>query len=279
MHWIEKMPLYIVGTPLGNLNDFSKRGVDVLQECSFIAAEDTRVTKKLLMRFDISTPLIPYHQHNRAEKESVILGRLLAGESGALVSDAGMPVISDPGAELVAACHEQGIDVFVVPGPCALSSAVALSGFETGRFSFEGFLSTAQKSRKEHLAALTKEERVMVFYEAPHKLLRTLKDMWDVLGDRDISISREMTKIHEETLRGRLSEMLAHFEKTPPKGEFVLVVKGAAPPSKMAPEEVFSLAKNYMDEGLSLRDAARKASLETGHPKRDIYEALLAEDL
>jgi 16S rRNA (cytidine1402-2'-O)-methyltransferase len=230
---------------------------------------------KLLARFDIRVPLVAYHEHNLATGTPALLERLLAGESGALVTDAGMPVVSDPGTELVAACAEHGVEVAVVPGPCAVSAAVALSGLRAGRFCFEGFLSTASKSRREHLALLKDESRVMVFCEAPHKLLRTLRDMLETWGDRRISVSREMTKIYEETLRGTLSEMLLHFEKTPPRGEFTLVVEGAAAPAAVPFENALALAERYRDGGMSASGAARAAASGTGVPKREIYAELV----
>jgi len=265
------VPLYIVGTPLGNLGDFSPRAVQTLRLCDFIAAEDTRVTLKLLSRFDIRVPLIAYHEHNRRTSGPALIERLSAGENGALVTDAGMPGISDPGAELVAGCAECGVDVFTVPGPCAVSSAVALSGFVTGRFTFEGFLSTSSKSRREHLAQLKDERRAMVFYEAPHKLLRTLRDMLGAWGERRVSVSREMTKLHEETLRGTFLELITHFETTPPKGEFTLVISGAEPPAAPLPEDALAIAERYLKEGMTVSAAARAAAAETGLPKREIY--------
>ncbi|MCL2003904.1 MAG: 16S rRNA (cytidine(1402)-2'-O)-methyltransferase [Oscillospiraceae bacterium] len=273
------MPLYIVGTPLGNLGDFSPRAAETLRGCDFIAAEDTRVTVKLLARFGIHAPLLAYHEHNRAVSGPALLERLAAGETGALVSDAGMPSVSDPGRELVAGCAERGIEVFVVPGPCAISAAAALSGLNTGRFCFEGFLSTATKSRREHLDSLKGERRAMVFYEAPHKLPRTLRDMLEAWGDRRVSISREMTKLHEETLRGTLSGMIAHFGQTPPKGEFTLVIEGAsAPPAAVSAEDAKALAEGYRAGGMSVSAAARAAAAETGAPRREIYAKMVKSD-
>lgn len=269
------MPLYIVGTPLGNLGDFSPRAAEVLRGCDFIAAEDTRVTMKLLARFDIHTPIVSYHEHNRARSGPELVERLANGQKGALVTDAGMPCVSDPGAELTAACAARGIEIFAVPGPCAVSAAVALSGFAAGRFCFEGFLSVTGRNRREHLASLVSERRVMVFYEAPHKLVYTLRDMLEAWGDRRVSVSREMTKLHEQTLRGTLSEMLAHFEQTTPKGEFTLVIEGAPPPEAAKPEDTLAAALRFCKEGMSLRDAARKAAEEGGVSKRSVYELLL----
>ena len=189
--------LYVVGTPIGNLSDFSPRAVETLQNCDFIAAEDTRVTQKLLNRFEIHKPMTSYFEHNRRERGEQILARLLGGESCALVTDAGMPAISDPGEDLVNLCHEHGVQVCAVPGPTAFATALAVAGLPTGRFTFEGFLSTNKPSRRKHLESLLSEERTMVFYEAPHKLLATLEDMYAAFGDRKIALVRELTKMHE----------------------------------------------------------------------------------
>ena len=198
--------LTLVGTPIGNLSDMSPRGVKALRECDFIAAEDTRVTMNLLNHFEIRKPLVSYYEHNKRQRGGEILSRLQAGESAVLVTDAGMPAISDPGEELVALCHDEGIPVTVVPGPSAVVTALALSGLPAGRFTFEGFLSVNKRSRREHLEALRLEQRTMVFYEAPHKLPATLRDMALVLGERRIALVRELTKIHEEVIRTTLPE-------------------------------------------------------------------------
>jgi len=265
--------LYIVATPIGNLGDVTARALETLRLADFIACEDTRVTQKLLNRFEIKRPTVSYHEHNRRESGERIVARLQNGETCALVTDAGMPAISDPGADLAALCHERGVQVTVIPGASALVCAVAASGLAAQRFCFEGFLSVAKKSRREHLESLKNERRAMVFYEAPHKLTRTLRDMLDALGDRQISVSRELTKIHEETFRTTLSDALEKYAQTPPKGEFVLVVEGAAV-SKEEPsdEAAAELALAYIKEGLSVRDASRRASEETGAAKNTIYE-------
>ena len=229
--------LYIVGTPIGNLSDFSPRAVETLDMVDFIAAEDTRVTMKLLNHFQIKKPLVSYYEHNKLERGQMILDRILAGESCALVSDAGMPAISDPGELLVAQCAEAGVQVLAVPGPSAVISALAISGLPTGRFTFEGFLSVNKKSRREHLADVKNEQRTMVFYEAPHKLSATLHDMLTAWGDRKIAIVREITKIHEEVIRTTLAEADARFQTEAPKGEIVLVISGAEAPA----EETFTL--------------------------------------
>ena len=262
--------LYIVGTPIGNLGDMSPRGIETLKKADFIAAEDTRVTRKLLSRFDIHTPMISYHEHNRRESGEKIVARLLGGEVCALVTDAGMPAVSDPGRDLVALCAERNIPVTVVPGPCAVTAAVALSELAGGRFCFEGFLSTAKRNRREHLKSLEREERVMVFYEAPHKLLNTLRDMLAQFGERKITVAREMTKLHEEVYRATLSAAIERYEQSPPKGELVLVVQGAAPPAGVS-EPPVDLAREYIDQGMSLRDAVRRAAEETGFSRSELY--------
>lgn len=269
--------LYVVGTPIGNLGDMSPRVKSILGSVGFIAAEDTRVTRKLLSHFDLHTPMISYHEHNRVECGEKIVMRLLAGESCALVTDAGMPAISDPGAELVALCAERKISIQLVPGPSAVVSALALSGFTSQRFCFEGFLSTAKSARQTHLKELTEERRTIVLYEAPHKLTSTLADLSAALGDRRIVIARELTKLHEECLRTTLSEAVAHYAETPPRGEFVLIIEGA-PQShdKLFTEEAaIAIARKYLNEGLSTKDAAKAAASQTGHPKRVLYEALI----
>ncbi|MBQ5841437.1 MAG: 16S rRNA (cytidine(1402)-2'-O)-methyltransferase [Clostridia bacterium] len=271
--------LTLVGTPIGNLSDFSPRAVAALEACDFIAAEDTRVTLKLLNHFGITKPLVSYFEHNKRERGEQICARLLSGENGVLVSDAGMPAISDPGEELVAQCHEKGIPVGVVPGPTAVTTALALAGLPTGRFAFEGFLSMNKRSRREHLDSLRQEPRTLVFYEAPHKLPATLSDLLGALGDRRIALVRELTKIHEEVIRTTLSEAVARYEQESPRGEFVLIVEGAAPAEKEAatPEEGARLARGYLAEGLSASEAAKRAAADTGLKKGDIYRLLMAD--
>ena len=267
--------LTLVATPIGNLGDMSPRAVEALQNADFIAAEDTRVTLKLLNHFDIKKPMVSYFEHNRAASGERILARLLGGENCALVTDAGMPAISDPGEDMVRLCAENGIEVRIIPGPCAAVCALALSGLPTGRFTFEGFLSTTKKSRFDHLQQLKEEQRTMVFLEAPHKLCSTLADMLSVWGDRDITLSREITKLHEETLRMPLSQAVEYFNLTPPRGEFVLCVHGAEPPSgpEMDLNQALCVVARHREEGLSLKDAAKRASEETGFSKKQLYDA------
>ncbi len=271
--------LYIVGTPIGNLGDISPRAVATLEKADFVAAEDTRVTLKLLTHLGLQRPLVSYYEHNKAESGAAILRRLLAGESCALVTDAGMPAISDPGEDLVRLCAENGVPVLVVPGPSAVISALALSGLPTGRFTFEGFLSVNKSARFEHLDSLRRETRTMVFYEAPHKLSGTLRDMLEVLGDRPVALCRELTKLHEETVRTTLARAAAYYAENAPRGEYVLVVAGAAEPPEPAAslEEAVAMALELRASGMSLKDAAKRASQRTGVPKNAIYDAAVGK--
>lgn len=268
--------LYLVATPIGNLGDFSPRAVETLKSVDFIAAEDTRVTIKLLNHFDIKKPLISYFEHNRVQSGEKILQRLLSGENVALVSDAGMPAISDPGEDMVRLCAAQEIKVCIVPGACAVVSALAVSGLSTQRFTFEGFLSTAKKPRTEHLESLKNEQRTMVIYEAPHKLMITLADLKDTFGgNREISLCREITKLHEETIRTTIDGAISHYESIPPKGEYVLVIKGKEPSTEpeMSLEQALERVKLYRSEGKSLKQAAKLASEDTGFSKNELYSA------
>jgi len=270
--------LYLVGTPIGNLGDISVRAAETLSKVDFIAAEDTRVTIKLLNHLGIKKPLVSYYAHNITHSGGKILDRLFSGESCALVTDAGMPAISDPGEELVALCGENGVSVVCIPGPTALVTALAVSGLPSGRFTFEGFLSTAKKRRFEHLEELLSEKRTMIFYEAPHKLNATLADMLRVWGDRRISISRELTKLYEETMRTTLTAAVQHFTDVKPRGEFVLVIEGnISDTNTVSLEEAVSAVLKYRDEGMSLKDAAKRCSTETGISKNTLYTAVLAK--
>ncbi len=274
--------LTIVGTPIGNLGDFSPRAVEALEAADFIAAEDTRVTLRLLNHFGIKKPLVSYYEHNKRERGELICARIEAGESCALVSDAGMPAISDPGEELVAQCAARGIPVLAVPGPSAVVTALALSGLPTGRFTFEGFLSMNKKSRREHLASLREERRTMVFYEAPHKLPATLRDLLEALGDRRVALARELTKVHEEVIRTTLSEAALRYADGGARGEFVLVVEGAAEqeaPENVSLEEAARAASELARrEGIPLSQAARRIAAMTGLRKSEIYQALTRQE-
>ena len=270
--------LYLVPTPIGNLGDISLRCRETLENADFIAAEDTRVTLKLLNHLGIKKNLVSYYEHNKATQGSRIVERILAGESCALVSDAGSPAISDPGEDLVKQCAAAGIPVCAIPGPCAAITALSISGQATGRFCFEGFLSTAKKSRREHLDSLKREQRTMIFYEAPHKLLTTLTDLREVFGgDRPISLCRELTKLHEEVVRTTLAEAVARYTETPPKGEFVLIVAGAPAEQQEAPSETDAAARvsQLMAEGVSRKDAVKQAAKELGLPKNVVYDIAL----
>ena len=270
--------LYLVPTPIGNLGDISPRCRETLEKADFIAAEDTRVSLKLLNHLGIRKSLVSYHQHNQNQKGQGIVDRILAGETCALVSDAGSPAISDPGEELVKQCAQADITVCAIPGPCALVTALNISGQSTGRFCFEGFLSTAKKSRMEHLESLRKETRTMIFYEAPHKLLSTLEDMEKVFGpQRPISLCRELTKLHEEVIRTTLSGALALYAQQSPKGEFVLVVAGAEPEEKpqATAEEAAAQVSRLMEQGLSRKDAVKQTAEALGLPKNLVYDAAL----
>lgn len=272
--------LYLVATPIGNLGDFSPRAAETLNRVDFIAAEDTRVTLRLLNYFGIKKPLISYFEHNRAQSGAKIVERLLRGESVALVSDAGMPAISDPGEDLVRLCAGEGIEVICVPGACAVVTALAVSGLPTQRFTFEGFISTSGRSRAEHLQSLKDEKRTMVLYEAPHKLMATLTDLRKALGgEREISLCRELTKLHEETLRTTLDGALEHYSKVPPKGEFVLVIRGKEQSTEpgFSLEEALALVEAHRNGGLPLKQAAKQAAEETGYSKNVLYEAALGK--
>ena len=272
--------LYLVPTPIGNLGDISQRCRETLEAADFIAAEDTRVTLKLLNHLGIKKSLVSYYEHNKAAQGSRIVERILGGETCALVSDAGSPAISDPGEDLVKQCAAAGIPVCAIPGPCAAITALSISGQATGRFCFEGFLSTAKKSRREHLKSLKSEQRTMIFYEAPHKLLTTLADMAEVFGgDRPLSLCRELTKLHEEVVRTTLSEALERYTENPPKGEFVLIVAGAKPEEKEIPSETDAAARlaELIAQGLSRKDAVKQAAKELGLSKNAVYEIALKD--
>ncbi|MDR2686132.1 MAG: 16S rRNA (cytidine(1402)-2'-O)-methyltransferase [Oscillospiraceae bacterium] len=276
--------LYVVGSPIGNLGDLSPRAVETLRSADFIAAEDTRVTRKLLHHFGVSTPMVSYHEHNRRESGAAVLRRVQAGESCALVTDAGMPAISDPGEDLVRACHEAGVPVESVPGPVAFATALALSGFPGGRFPFEGFLSVNKRGRREHLDSLKDETRTMLFYEAPHKLPGTLRDFASAFGPRPLAIVRELTKLHEQVIRTTCEEAARRWGKPPSeggsdgslKGEIVLVLAGAAPAraEPMPLEEAVAIAKANLARGMGASEAAKQAAQASGRRKSEIYGAM-----
>ncbi len=272
--------LYLVPTPIGNLGDISIRCRETLEQADFIAAEDTRVSLKLLNHLGIKKSLVSYYEHNKAFKGDKIVERILAGETCALVSDAGSPAISDPGEDLVKQCAAAGIVVCAIPGPCAAITALSISGQATGRFCFEGFLSTAKKSRREHLESLKAETRTMIFYEAPHKLLSTLEDLTEAFGDeRPISLCRELTKLHEEVIRTTLGGAVQFYSENPPKGEFVLVVAGAPVQEKEAAGEA-AIARRLaelMAQGLSRKDAVKQTARDLDLPKNVVYDVSLRD--
>ena len=277
--------LYLVATPIGNLGDLSPRAREVLSAVDFIAAEDTRVTQKLLTACGLPRkPMISYYEHNRRARGEEVLAKLLAGESCALVTDAGTPAVSDPGEDLVALCAEHDVPVIPIPGCCAAVCALAASGLPTGRWCFEGFLSVNKKARRAHLDALQNEKRTMIFYEAPHKLCATLRDLAEAFGGtRRISLSRELTKLHEETLRMTLAEAIAYFDQTPPRGEFVLIVEGAPDEPETEQDEQARLAaaaaavRRRMEDGQTQKDAVKAVSAETGVKKNALYRFVLDE--
>lgn len=268
--------LYLVSTPIGNLADISPRCRDTLAQADFIAAEDTRVTLKLLNHLDIKKPLVSYYEHNRTGSGQRITQRLLAGESCALVTDAGTPAISDPGEDIVDLCHQLGIPVTAIPGPCAIIDALALSGLPTARFTFEGFLSTNKKERRQHLTELTDETRTMVFYEAPHKLVKTLEDMYAAFGDRELALCRELTKMFEEVRRTTLKEALEYYGENQPRGEFVLVLRGAEPKDdSLTIDQALELVRQKMEAGSSMKDAVKQVAAQHSLSKNDLYSAAL----
>ncbi len=268
--------LYVVGTPIGNLGDMSPRAVETLSNVDFIAAEDTRVTVKLLNHFSIKKEMLSYYEHNKNAKGNLIINRLLQGESCALVSDAGMPAVSDPGEDLVRQARELDIPVEAVPGPSAIVTAVSISGFPCGRFCFEGFLSMNKINRRKHLGELKSERRTMIFYEAPHKLPATLSDMLKYLGDRRIVLVRELTKIHETVQWTMLSEAVDFYSANSPRGEFVLIVEGCREPEiEYTGQDAVEIARKLISQGYSTSAAAKEAAESTGVKKGEIYRILI----
>ena len=269
--------LYVTGTPIGNLSDFSPRAAQTLSEVDFIAAEDTRVTLKLLNHLGIKKPMVSYYEHNRRERGEMICERIEQGENCAIVTDAGMPCISDPGEDLVKLCAERGIKTVVIPGPSAVVSALSVSALPTGRFTFEGFLSVNKKRRGEHLKSLLREKRTMIFYEAPHKLPATLKDFYDTFGDRKLSIVRELTKIHEEVIRTTTKLAAEQLSDGSVKGEIVLVLEGAEEDTaeSYTLEDAVEMARQLIAGGEKATDAAKQAASMTGLKKNEIYRELI----
>ena len=270
--------LYVTGTPIGNLSDFSPRALQTLESVDFIAAEDTRVTLKLLNHFGVKKPMVSYFEHNKRERGEMICARIESGERCAIVTDAGMPCISDPGEDLVRLCAEKGIRTVVIPGPSAVVSALAVSGLETGRFTFEGFLSVNKRSRAEHLDELKSEKRTMIFYEAPHKLPATLRDLYAAFGSRRLSIVRELTKLHEEVIRTTTDYAAENYADGSLKGEIVLVLEGAKKPAaepEYTLEQAVELAKRLIEGGEKPTEAAKEVANATGFRKKEIYSELI----
>ncbi len=270
--------LYLVATPIGNLHDISERALETLKNVDFIAAEDTRQTLKLLNHFDIKKTMISYYEHNKREKGTVIAERIQNGESCALVSDAGTPAISDPGEDLVKICNEKGIRVIPVPGPCAFIQALIVSGLPTGRFSFEGFLSVNKPSRKKHLEEIKEFSHTLIFYEAPHKLKTTLKDLYEAFGNREIALVKEITKIHETVIHTTLEESLTIFNENQPKGEFVIVVSGYQKKDtekEITPEMITDKAYELINSGIDKKTATKMTAQFFGIQKRIVYDCLL----
>lgn len=267
--------LYVIGTPIGNMEDITLRQLETFKKVDFICAEDTRVTLKLLSRYDIHKPLVSYHEHSGREVADRITERILNGENAGIVTDAGMPCISDPGENLVRICYEKNIDVKVVPGASAVVSALAISGLNTSRFTFEGFLSVTKKQRFEHLESLRDEKRTMIFYEAPHKLISTLKDMLEYFGDRKISLCRELTKVYEEVLRMTISEAVEYYSVKSPKGEYVLVIEGKqnSESDSISIENALKQVENLVEAGEKPVNACKAIAREYGLRKSDLYSA------
>lgn len=272
--------LYLVPTPIGNLGDISPRALETLETVDFIAAEDTRVTLKLLNHFQIKKSMLSYHRHSADSVAQTIVDRLLSGESCALVTDAGTPAVSDPGEDLVRLCVENAIPVCALPGPCALTTALSVSGLPTARFTFEGFLPTNKKNRQSLLESLIRETRTMIFYEAPHKLLDTLEDFVKTFGEaRPIALCRELTKLHEEVRRCTLGEALSYYRATAPRGEFVLILAGAEPTEEppLTAEAALPAVFALVDEGASLKDAVKQVAKELKLSKNQLYALAVAE--
>lgn len=269
--------LYVVGTPIGNLGDFSPRAVETLEKVDFIAAEDTRVTMKLLNHFDIKKEMVSYFEHNKRERGEYICSRISSGETCAIVTDAGMPAISDPGEDLVKLCHSRNIEVESVPGPTAFATALAISGMSSGRFTFEGFLSVNKKSRMQHLDEVKDEKRTLIFYEAPHKLANTLRDLYKALGERELAIVREITKLHEQVIKTTLKTACEAYGDNSLKGEIVLIIEGKKDEIKaeMTFDDALAMARALVEKGMSVNQSAKEIAAQTPYKKGDIYKALL----
>ena len=274
-----KNTLYLVATPIGNLADISERALKVLSEVDFVAAEDTRNTGLLLSRFDISKPMVSYFEHNKRERGEIIVKRIEAGESCALVTDAGTPAISDPGEDIVKLCAERGVNVVSVPGPCAAICALTLSALATGRFAFEGFISTNKSERRERLTELSADKRTLIIYEAPHKLRSTLDDLLKYFGDRRITLCRELTKLNEEAMRTTIGVAVEYYKEHDPRGEYVLVIEGAPESTGVDyPEDVTEHVNSLIESGLDRMTAMKTAAKQRGISKSDVYKQYVSEN-
>lgn len=277
--------LYLCGTPIGNLEDMTARAIRILKEVDLIAAEDTRNSIKLLNHFEIKTPMTSYHEFNKYDKGKTLISKLLAGENIALITDAGMPAISDPGEELVQMAYEEGIEVTVVPGPSAVVSALALSGLSTRRFAFEGFIPFEKKERREVIEGLVNEQKTIIIYEAPHRLKRTLSELCEKMPERRISVVKELTKKHENVMRVTLTEAVAYYEANEPRGEYVLVLEGKSREelNEERQQDFLSMdlsehMEHYLSQGLSKKEAMKQVAADRGLSKRDIYGMLLEKE-
>lgn len=274
--------LYLCATPIGNLEDITLRVINTLKEVDLIAAEDTRHSRKLLNHYEIQTPITSYHEHNKIDKARSLVDQLLGGKHIALITDAGTPAISDPGEELVKQAYDSGIEVTSLPGPCALITGLTLSGISSARFSFEGFLPSGKKERARILKELTDDTRTIILYEAPHRLLKTLKELYEVLGNRTITIVRELTKIHETVWRTSLKDAIASYESNEPRGEYVLIIEGrsikeleAERQSIWEEKTISEHMKIYTDRGIEKKEAMKSVAKDRGISKREVYQALL----
>ena len=272
--------LYLCATPIGNLGDMTPRVVETLRSVDLIAAEDTRNSLKLMTHFEIHTPMTSYHEYNKVEKAYTLIAKLQEGQNIALITDAGTPAISDPGEVLVRMCLEAGIRVTSLPGAAACITALTMSGLSTRRFCFEGFLPPDKKERTEILEDCREESRTMIFYEAPHKLIYTLQDMLEVLGDRRIALCRELTKLHEEIIRTTFSGALERYREKSPRGEYVLIIEGAPEPEKtsLTLEEAAAQVKALRESGISVSDAAKQVAKQTGYKKGELYRLALEDE-
>lgn len=266
--------LYLCPTPIGNLEDITLRTIKVLKEVDLIAAEDTRRSLKLLNHLEIKKPMISYFEHNKIERGKEIISKLKSGMNVALITDAGTPAISDPGEVLVAQCADEEITVVPLPGACAAVTALTASALPTGRFSFQGFLTVNKTARKEHLISVKNITDTLIFYEAPHKLKSTLRDMYAVFGNRRITLCREITKIHEEFFRTTLKEAVQHYEETSPKGEFVLVIEGAETIKEISEAPLEQIYQNYLNSGMDSKAALKAAAADKGISRREAYAAV-----